>query len=275
MMNSNSTPKIVVGIGLAAVFGAGVSIFAVRAKQESEIARTTPPAAVAAQNDQSAADTTAPVQGAPAQAPADQSIPAPTTQGSAPTTAVMPAPTPAATALGDQSDADKSKPSKSKTPDRAERRAARTPSSVDMSVSRVASSNKGASDSSDSVTNSQQAAVVAPSGDATSTTDATNEAATAAASSAPAGATADTQSAPAQTGQQAAPASDSQITADVKTEIATASPDSNVIVTTNNGVVALAGSAPSQTEAEQAKQAAQRVAGIGHVDASGLTVINR
>jgi hyperosmotically inducible protein len=124
------------------------------------------------------------------------------------------------------------------------------------------------------VTNSPQAAVVAPSGDATST-DATNDAATAAAASAPAAATADPQSAPAQIGQQATPASDSQITAEVKTEIATAAPDSNVIVTTNNGVVALAGSAPSQTDAEQAKQAAQRVAGIGHVDASGLTVVNR
>jgi hyperosmotically inducible periplasmic protein len=223
MMNSNSTPKIVVGIGLAAVFGVGVSIFAVRAQQESEIARATPPAAVAAQSDQSAADTTAPAQGAPAQAPPDQSTPAPSAQDSAPTTAVMPAPTPAAIALGDHAD-------------RAERRAARTPSSVDMSVSRVASANNGASDSSDSVTNGQQAAVASPG---------------------------------------ARPASDSQITADVKTEIATAAPDSNVIVTTNNGVVALAGSAPSQTEAEQAKQAAQRVAGIGHVDASGLMVINR
>jgi hyperosmotically inducible protein len=72
--------------------------------------------------------------------------------------------------------------------------------------------------------------------------------------------------------QQAPAASDSQITADVKSEIATAAPDSNVIVTTTNGVVALAGSAPSQNAVDQARQAAQRVAGIGHVDASGLTV---
>jgi hyperosmotically inducible periplasmic protein len=271
MMNSNSTPKIVVGIGLAAVFGVGVSIFAVRAKQESEIARTAPPAAVAAQqSDQSAADTTAPVPGAPAPAPSDQSTSAPSAQGSAPTTSVTPAPTPAATALSDSPDADKSKPSK--RADRAERRVARAPSTVDMSVSRVASANRGASDSSDSVNNAQQAAVVAPSGDATSN-DAT--ASNDAGSSVPTGTTADASSAPAQSGRQAVPASDSQITADVKTEIAAAAPDTNVIVTTNNGVVALAGSAPSQNEAEQAKQAAQRVAGIGHVDASGLTVINQ
>jgi hyperosmotically inducible protein len=141
-----------------------------------------------------------------------------------------------------------------------------------MSVSRVASANRSASDSSDSVNSREQAAVVAPSGDATSN-DAT--ASNDAGSSVPTGTTADAQSAPAQSGRQAVPASDSQITADVKTEIAAAAPDTNVIVTTNNGVVALAGSAPSQNEAEQAKQAAQRVAGIGHVDASGLTVINQ
>jgi len=270
MMNSNSTPKIVVGIGLAAVFGVGVSIFAVRAKQESEIARTAPAAAVAAQSDQSAADTTAPVQGAPAQTPPDQSTSAPSAQGSAPTTSVTPAPTPAATALSDQSDADKSKPSKHA--DRAERRVAKAPSSVDMSVSRVESANRGASDRSDSMNSGQQAAVVAPSGDATSN-DAT--ASNDAGSSVPTGTTADAQSAPAQSGRQAVPASDSQITADVKTEIAAAAPDTNVIVTTNNGVVALAGSAPTQNDAEQAKQAAQRVAGIGHVDASGLTIINQ
>ena len=67
-------------------------------------------------------------------------------------------------------------------------------------------------------------------------------------------------------------ASDSQITADVKSQIATAAPNSNVEVTTTNGVVALAGSASSQDAVEQAKQAAQRVAGVKHVDASGLTV---
>jgi len=70
-------------------------------------------------------------------------------------------------------------------------------------------------------------------------------------------------------------APDSQITADVKSEIATAAPDSAVDVTTTNGVVALAGSVPSQEAVDQARQAAQRVAGVKHVDASALSVSNQ
>jgi osmotically-inducible protein OsmY len=252
MMNSKSTPKIVVGIGLAAVFGVGVSMFAVRAKQESEIARTAPPAAVvAAPSDQNAADAAAPAAGSAAQTPVDQAATAPSAPATAPVAAVPAPSTPsAAVAASDQSDSDKSKGSS-----HSDRHVARTRTSSDSASTRVASAAGSNTKSADmTVTSAQQAAVVAPSGDATWSDT--------------------TSSAPAQTGQQAPAASDSQITADVKTEIATAAPDSNVIVTTTNGVVALAGSAPSQDAAEQAKQAAQRVAGAGHVDASGLTVMN-
>ena len=70
-------------------------------------------------------------------------------------------------------------------------------------------------------------------------------------------------------------ASDSQITASVKAEIATAAPNSNVDVTTSNGVVQLAGSVPSPGAVDQAKRAAQRVEGVKQVDASGLTVGNQ
>jgi hyperosmotically inducible protein len=69
--------------------------------------------------------------------------------------------------------------------------------------------------------------------------------------------------------------SDSQITAQVKSEIATAAPNGNVDVTTNDGVVALAGSVSNQDAVDQARQAAQRVAGVKHVDASALTVSNQ
>ena len=41
------------------------------------------------------------------------------------------------------------------------------------------------------------------------------------------------------------------------------------------GVVALAGSVPSEDAVDQARQAAQRVAGVKQVDASGLTVSNQ
>jgi hyperosmotically inducible protein len=106
-------------------------------------------------------------------------------------------------------------------------------------------------------------------------------------SSAPEGATAEAQQAAGQTGQEAATgagpaassgepvASDSQITAAVKSEIASAAPGSNVDVTASNGIVMLAGSVPSQENVDQAKQAAQQVPGVKHVDASGLMVSNQ
>jgi hyperosmotically inducible periplasmic protein len=78
---------------------------------------------------------------------------------------------------------------------------------------------------------------------------------------------------------EAAPAanagdSDNRITSDVKTQVAAAAPNSNVNVTTTNGVVALAGSVPNQDAANQAKQAAMRVEGVKTVDTSGLLVNN-
>jgi hyperosmotically inducible protein len=75
-------------------------------------------------------------------------------------------------------------------------------------------------------------------------------------------------------GDAGAPA-DSQITAEVKSKIATAAPNSNVDVSTANGVVALAGSVPNQDAVEQARQAAQLVAGVRQVDTSALTVSNQ
>lgn len=67
-------------------------------------------------------------------------------------------------------------------------------------------------------------------------------------------------------------ASDRQITADVKSHIAAAGLHSNVDVTTTNGVVALAGSAPNQDAVDRAKLAAFRVAGVKNVDVSALKV---
>jgi hyperosmotically inducible protein len=165
---------------------------------------------------------------------------------------------------------EQSSPPKSKALDRADRTVAKTRNSGssgnsgDTSRTRVASA-----------ANSNTSPAQAPAPSSSDTT-----------SSSPAGATADAQQVPAQTGQEAAMsagaaatssepvASDSQITASVKAEIATAAPNSNVDVTTSNGVVELAGSVPSPVAVDQAKRAAQRVEGVKQVDASGLTVGN-
>ncbi|MGC1459613.1 MAG: BON domain-containing protein [Steroidobacteraceae bacterium] len=70
-------------------------------------------------------------------------------------------------------------------------------------------------------------------------------------------------------------ASDSRISADVKSQIASATPNSTVNVTTTDGTVALTGSVPSQDAVDQAKQAALRVPGVKTVDTSGLLVNNQ
>jgi osmotically-inducible protein OsmY len=250
MMNSNSTPKIVVGIGLAVVFGVGVSVFAVRAKHENELARSVPAPALAAPSDQNATDASAPTANAAPQTPSDQVAPAASAPSAAPSQA------PAAVPQTPPTTSNSSK-------DGGERHLARTHNGASTSGTRVASA--------ESVPNSP--APVPSSSDATS--------------SAPTDASADSQSAAAQAGQEGASgagpvaasseavASDSQITAAVKFELASAAPSSNVDVTTTNGVVALAGSVPSQDNVEQARQAAQRVAGVKHVDASALVVSNQ
>jgi hyperosmotically inducible protein len=176
-----------------------------------------------------------------------------------PTAPAVSAPTPVDS---NAQSADESQPVKSKPSNRADRQAAKARSGGDVGT-RVAS-----------VSSSNASPEPTP---APSSTDS---------ASAPVGAIADAQQTPAQTGQEAATgagpatsmeptASDSQITASVKSEIATAAPNGAVDVTTTNGVVALAGSVSSQDAADQTRQAAQRVPGVKHVDASALLVSNQ
>jgi hyperosmotically inducible periplasmic protein len=274
MMNSTSMHKTVVGIGLAAVIGVGVCVFAVRAKHESEVARNTPAPAMLAPGDENATDAAASAQSAAAQ-PTDETAPA----SSAP---------PSAAAVSDVANdaagaaaGEESRPVKSKASDRADRRVAKTRDSSDSLGTRVASaasSNTGPADERDSISSDSMRSHNEPT-PAPSSSDTL--------SSAPAGAGADAQQDSAQTRQEAATSSapaatsieplpsDSQITAYVKSEIATATPNSSVDVTTTDGVVALSGSVPSQDAVEQARRAAQRVPGVKQVDASGLTVTNQ
>jgi hyperosmotically inducible protein len=274
MMNSDSTHKVVVGILLAVVLGVGLSVFAVRAKHDSEIARIAPAPAELAPADQNATDEAASAPSA-AQMPSDETAAASSAPPTAPSASNVANDTTGAAAV------DESKPAKSKASDRADRRVAKTRNSGDTADTRVASAanpnpgsaNERASNSSDSVTSNNEPTPAPSSGDTMS--------------SVPAGATADTQQDTAQTRQEAATsnspaamsvepvASDSQITAYVKSEIATAAPNSSVDVTTTDGFVALSGSAPSQEAIDQARRAAQRVPGVKQVDASGLMIINQ
>src|SRR5580700_5836304 len=95
MMNSNPTSKIVVGVGLAAVFGVGASFYVMHASHEAEVARNAPSAAATPLGPDPAAatDPNAPAQTSAAGAPgvADQSAMA----AAAPAPAVAPSPMPA------------------------------------------------------------------------------------------------------------------------------------------------------------------------------------
>jgi BON domain len=68
---------------------------------------------------------------------------------------------------------------------------------------------------------------------------------------------------------------DGRISAQVRSSIASLAPGSNIDVKTMSGIVALAGSVPSQDVVEQARQAAQQVAGVKQVDTSALTATNQ
>lgn len=76
-------------------------------------------------------------------------------------------------------------------------------------------------------------------------------------------------------GNEGAADVDQQMTAQVRSSIANLAPGSNVDVKAIGGVVALAGSVPSQDLLEQARQAAQQVPGVKQVDTSALLVRNQ
>lgn len=242
-MNFIPIHKIVIGVAVIAIFGVGISVVAVNAKRDSQVALNVPATPLG----QSGTDATAPALSAPTELPTDSTA----TPGAPPAVLPVVAPAPAASATGKVANAKNG----------ADRNVT-TRSSDATSNIRVASA--AYSNRSDSGRSSNEPAS-APS-----------------LSEVPVSPIADTQPAAVQMGQEVARdvsptatspgASDSQITTDVKSEIAVAAPNSNVGVTTTNGVVALAGSVPSQDAVEQATQAARGVAGVKYVNVSALTV---
>jgi hypothetical protein len=258
IMNSTSTAssKIVIAVALAAVFGTAVYIFGVHNSHQAQVA-------------QNAA--AAPVAPPPAPAPPP---PDPVAQaGADPTVAAEGQVTPPSVAAA----------TPSATPSNASTTASDTATPAPKKSDRHA---KRSSDSVSDTSNSTASTAVA-SNTATPPPPAAAPlpAAPAAAPATDSPPVASTEAAPAATPatpDAAAPAaganggdSDNRITTDVKTQVAAAAPNSNVNVTTTNGVVALAGSVPSQDAANQAKQAAMRVEGVKTVDTSGLLVNNQ
>src|SRR5882724_8428858 len=134
-MNSISTSRIVVGIGLAAVFGIGVSELAVRAMQEqqSQFALNAPNPATADPSGQNGADVAAPpqnaaTQGAAAQAAIPPSAPPAAPPVAAPVTGIV-SRSNSGTLAGDES-----KSAKPKRSDRASRSVARNASTDETLV---------------------------------------------------------------------------------------------------------------------------------------------
>ena len=76
-------------------------------------------------------------------------------------------------------------------------------------------------------------------------------------------------------GSASGPDMDGRITQEVRSSIASLAPGNNIDVKAMSGIVALAGTVPSQSVVEDARQAAQQIAGVKQVDTSALTVINQ
>ena len=66
-----------------------------------------------------------------------------------------------------------------------------------------------------------------------------------------------------------------RITQEVRSSIESLAPGNNIDVKAMSGIVALAGTVPSQSVVEDARQAAQQIAGVKQVDTSALTVSNQ
>lgn len=263
-MSSRAASRIVIGVGLAVVFGIGVSIVMEQGAQNQ--AANNPPTA-AASSDQiavnpPAADAMASLRNAATAPPAPSAAASPGSLGSNPPDAANQAAlnnTNSATTLG--SDANESSASSNDTnvpkPKRGSHNAQSTANVKKSSAPTNDSTLTNAhGDSGTGVTTLSSPPAV---NDAVASSDAESKPASEH-SSDRSGSGADT---------------DGQITAQVRSSIASLAPGSNIDVKAISGIVALAGSVPSQDVAEQARQAAQHVPGVKQVDTSALMVQNQ
>lgn len=242
-MNESKTPKIVVGVGLVAVY-AGVAFYFLRDKPHATVTRD-----AVAQPAAPVADTSVPLP-AIAATPADLATEA-AAQPAVATAVVTEAPSPprraAATAAAPESRVSRVEPRVEQTAQSAgQRQQPAEPQELSQEP-----------------TVARQPAEVGtpdPIGELASTV---GEPASPAAADA----------SPVQEGT-ALSGTDSQITADVRTQIAAVAPTSDIEVTTIGGVVELSGSVPSHEDVNKVVMAARSVEHVRSVEASALMVAN-
>ena len=249
-MMSSPARRIVVAVGLAVVFGTGVSMIVGPAKPGTQNQAARGAAAAAALGDQ-------PASGAPAPGTPAPDLTTPSASAAARDAATAPATPPAvappapAAASAPSSDTTAPKPRTGTT-------AAAQARNAHAGSVRVASTASGFKSG------------APPANDALASRDVTRAEGVSAGSA---------ESEAASEGSAAGSAGevdmDGQITAQVRSLVANLAPGGNIDVKSTSGIVALTGSVPSQDVAEQARQAAQQVAGVKQVDTSALLVANR
>jgi BON domain len=263
-MMSSPARKTVVAVGLAVVFGIGVStIILLPAKQATLVARNAPAAAASsgqADSNSLAPDATAtPDPTTPNASAARDAAVAP----AAPPAVANPAPLPAS-APGNETNDTNAPKARNGNRNGAQARNAQASSIRVASAADVRKSNELPDGGQSSLETSRVDGSMAAAAASTPTADA-----------APASPDAPLASVAPADGSASGPATDGQITTQVRSAVAGLAPGGNIDVTATSGVVVLTGSVPSQDVVEQARQAAQQVVGVKQVDTSSLLVASR
>jgi len=279
MMSSRIASRIVVAVGLAVVFGIGVvSIFVVPAKSgaQNQVAHNAP--SPAASTDQTLANSPAPTAAAPDQTAPDASAAAATAP--VPLTGVA-GPNDANENNASSNDTNVLKPrnvgphgaqarnnhDKESSSSHGDDRSIRVASADSMKKS---SAPPNASRSDLEAARSDGGITSAPSPSAASdTVESSGD------FPPPPETEANPTSEQSDEGSASGPDMDGRITDEVRSSIASLAPGNNIDVKAMSGIVALAGTVPSQSVVEDARQAAQQIAGVKQVDTSALTVINQ
>lgn len=281
-MSSRIASRIVVAVALAVVFGVGVvSIFIVPAKPraQNQIAHNAPP--TAASTDQTVANSSAPSAAAPAQTAPDGSAAVPTAATAPVAPPAVASPTNANEDGAPNNDTNLPKP-RNAGPHGAQARNHhdKEPSSSHgddrsirlASVDNVKKSSAPPNDSQNNLEAARSDGGITSASSPSATNDAVESSE---ASPPPPNVEVNPASEQSYDGSASDADMDGRLTAQVRSSIASVAPGNNIDVRAMSGIVALAGTVPSQSVVEGARQAAQQIAGVKQVDTSALTVSNQ